>query len=147
LQIAATSYTLMASPLNTLLPSKRKRFLNPKLMTEDNVHEDAVKRRKAAETSSETEKMAATKTQPTTRTSVDTQGAKKKTASSPVVESDTDTEIELLGGSNSDKESDSEPIIFELEGTEPLDTEEASEEMDEQELGMCQILVPQCEAS
>jgi hypothetical protein len=111
------------------LPEKRKRKLNPKLISEDNVHEEAVKRRKATATKAPTRKEVP---------------VAQKRAPSPqpesVVESDVETEpvdTASRGGSVREPSIVGARHSVEIEEIDDSDIEEVGlqEETDEQELG------------
>ena len=108
--------------LDMTLPTKRKRTLNPKLMSEDNVHEDAVKRRRAQQVTAKQSLHVA-----------------QQRAPSPHPETDRDTEkIDVTSSSSSDCESS----VVEARSSVEVEEIDLQEESDEQELGKPAMLIP-----
>ena len=121
----------MNHPLDTqpALPAKRKRTLNPKLTSEDNVHEDAVKRRKAQQLTNQRPTPGTSKEKVRRRASTPPPSPRRASTPPPsVVDFDNDTEMVAEDSESSDS-SDSEPSSVEIEETV------LQEETDEQELG------------
>src|SRR5258706_603258 len=101
---------------NNNLPAKRKRTLNPKLTSEDNVHHEAVKRRQ--------ELQSQTKTSGTASHS-------SRQASVEAVDNPKDRVCHNAGHPKNPKSI--------LEATDDKEDAELQEETDEQELGKCTI--------
>ena len=120
----------MNHPLDahTVLPAKRKRTLNPKLTSEDNVHEDAVKRRKAQQSTTQRQTPGASKEKVQRRAS---------TPPPSVIELDDDTEMvdEESSISGDDEQSVEARVEVEIEDTG------LQEETDEQELGQPRLIL------
>ena len=121
--------------LDMTLPTKRKRTLNPKLMSEDNVHEDAVKRRRAQQVTTAKQSLHSA-----TKRSKEIEVARaQQRAPSPQPETDRDTEkVEVTSSSGSDCEASN------VRARSSVEAEEIGlqEESDEQELGKLEMLTP-----
>ena len=119
--------------LDMELPAKRKRTLNPKLTSEDNVHEDAVKRRRAHQTTTTTKQSS--QPYPATTRGEETAAARQRAPSAQPSDIESDADTAMVDTAAPSSSSDHEPSI--VEGRCSVEIEEISlqEESDEQELG------------
>jgi hypothetical protein len=108
------------------LPAKRKRTLNPKLTSEDNVHEDAVKRRKAQQLTTQQRR--------TPGTSKEKVQSRASTPPPSVVDLDDDANTEMADEESSDSDS-SDNVDDGVEVAIEIEDIGLQEETDEQELG------------